>query len=104
MQPLVGSFLVQLEVGGGMEGDRAAAPPVGMEAKRDLLRHRPGRHESRRLLAEEIRHALLESLDELTAAVYVGGVIRHERVREPLEGRLRRADGRTAAVEEALAP
>ena len=54
-----------------MERDHAASRPFGVDAQRDLLRHRAGRHPDRRLLAEQLGDAALQPFRELAAAIPV---------------------------------
>jgi hypothetical protein len=68
---LVRALFVQLEMTSGMEGDRRDPSAIAPDAERDRLRHRPGRHDDRGLLAEELRHRAFEPLDALAGAVGV---------------------------------
>ncbi len=57
-----------------MHRERRNARVLGVDAQRDLLRHRAARHEHRGLDAEECRDLRLEIADERTFAVAVGRV------------------------------
>ncbi len=71
VQALVGPLLVEREMAGRVEGDRPEAPPLGMDAQRDLLRHRARGHEDRGGLAEDGSHLVLQGLDRAAGAVAV---------------------------------
>ena len=64
--------LVQLEVARRVERDRRDAGAVAVEAQRDLLRHRPARHQHGGGLPEQVGDPLLEPLHEVPFAVVVG--------------------------------
>jgi hypothetical protein len=71
VEALVALLLVELEMARGMERDRRAGAALAPDPQRDLLRHRPARHEDRGLLAEEVRNAALEAPQPLALAVAV---------------------------------
>ena len=86
VEQLVALLLVQLEVAGRMERDRADPAAVAPDPQRDLLRHRPARHEHRRLLAEQLGDLLLEALDPLARAVRIRPLALVRRVGERRQG------------------
>jgi hypothetical protein len=60
MQALVRLVLVDLEVAGGMEGDRTEPAPIGMDAHRGLLRHGATGKERRCRFAEQLADLRLQ--------------------------------------------
>ena len=90
VEQLVALLLVHLEVAGRMERDGADASAVAPDPQRDLLRHRPARHEHRRLLAEQLGDLLFEALDALAGAVHVRPLVLAGRLGERREAVARR--------------
>ena len=84
-----------------MEGDGATALPLAPDPHRDLLRHRPARHEDRGLLAEQLRDTALEPLQPLALAVAIAALSVLGGERQGLEP-LADARGAVPGVEEAL--
>jgi hypothetical protein len=72
VQQLVALVLVQLAMAGRMKGHGPTTTTVAPDAQRDLLCHRARRQEHRGLLAEQLRHAMLETFDPLARSVHVG--------------------------------
>jgi hypothetical protein len=60
-----------VEVARRVEEDGPAAPVIGMDPKRDLLRHGAGRHEHRGRFAEDRGNLVLELLDHSSFPVRV---------------------------------
>jgi hypothetical protein len=78
VEPLISLVLVQLQLGRRVAGKRWDGPPVGMDAQRDLLRHRPAGHEDRGRLAEDGPQLVLQGLDRATRAVPVDPQVRRD--------------------------
>lgn len=86
----IGCVLVQFEVAGRVKRDRVQPTPVTVDSQRDLLSHRPARHQHSRGLFQDAGDADLKGLDELARSVVVRPFIRTERVgRRPQKVRCR---------------
>src|SRR5262245_9194166 len=62
---------MKLQMAGWMERDRPLASLVGVDAERDLLRHRAADHEDGGRLSEDGPQLVLEGLDGAAVAVSV---------------------------------